>query len=1153
MTPDGQSVRSVLTTCAVLIGTDEPNRKIGSTNRLHSLGDVLERRLHNVNDVDPTWIPSTSPIRGSERVLKMTTGDVALVALQKLDKLVGSSAQAQPSTSTAPAPTFGVKDIKVISTLAGIVARWAIGLRLQDNVLPPAFSDTQTMMTNKSHSVRIQEIEHDDVSMDESDSKLSETVLDVLSIINNSKHVSSTPGQAQLSSIVAPHVMPLLFAAMTQLANTGSTRQDPASEWSARSQALAQRLNPSATISTLLPLLSSPASPSWFRASIAHLLSTQISRPNGVRSLLFIVIGTGSQSGGQDEVGIKKLDMLYRLLSAPAPGTELASIVEAAVDSSLAPPKSSISRLPPPPPPTILRATTFVLAHLLLSPTTTDVAHRLFLNKIHNSFQPGPITQTKRSTSSSSISEEIDPPVVESNSILKSLTTLSLLLLYSPPLPGFQTMLIGPILASLVCLGCQIGFKPKDQLTQQTKPRLIVVQDKRFEDEVKAILETWGKSVELNVATHRIRQVIDVLDKGLEFGSVEDDVRLEWSIDDQGGWCIRKITRDGDAQRDVSDEDDTRMNVQTDEIVEWLFVLNRKDLSGALFIRWLDELQLLQKQSGFESAKRALVRLKLVLDMVETLGSDILTEPEQIIAFVAHALDVDGQESAEEEPATASEQSAPPSSSSTFGLESLKFVHHDDVPSDSPHQHTKEDEETLIPGLGSDEMAITALTLLLAVLEGHQHLDMASTPLLAIIFDKLDSLAESESDLLPALAREAKLVLSSRRASHLAQNVLHNDRQTSKSTDADEDDSLAKSRSTYQQGLKLLQDPLLPVRAQGLALLKSLVSTKQSFLTTDKALLPALVDIFVQSLEDDDSFLYLNAIQGLSAMADVYGKQVVQRLVEVYTGGTRQNARESVGSGDKGTRELDKRLRMGEALVQVVRRAGQALAVIVDDLVPQLLFVMRTASLPTPLRSSSLTILATTIEIAPLALMPFVSTLAESCLTLLSVESRPIQARNHEADKTVMEQDSDHEEFKFDLDELVAEAKASLQGTETVNDKPKRLEETPNAVTSLDAKQHPSLRRAAIVFLSSLFRMASDQLDQDANHDSEPWTMKLSTLNSKPLLTPATDQRERRSRTNSILSFETIARAKIVLRYVNETDRDELVRYQAGQVLEELQ
>ena len=193
---------------------------------------------------------------------------------------------------------------------------------------------------------------------------------------------------------------------------------------------------------------------------------------------------------------------------------------------------------------------------------------------------------------------------------------------------------------------------------------------------------------------------------------------------------------------------------------------------------------------------------------------------------------------------------------------------------------------------------------------------MDNTPLLSLIYASLDRFSASEtSEFVPPLAREAKMVLSLRRASAFASAP-----STTSSTETE--DPLAASRSTYQEALKLLQDPLLPVRAQGLAMLKSLITTRSAFLTTDTALLPAVLDILVQALEDDDSFLYLSAIQGLSSMADVYGRQMVRRLVGVYRGG---EAMREVGQGEKGRRELDKRLRMGEALVGVVQRAGEAL------------------------------------------------------------------------------------------------------------------------------------------------------------------------------------------------------------------------------------
>jgi len=206
---------------------------------------------------------------------------------------------------------------------------------------------------------------------------------------------------------------------------------------------------------------------------------------------------------------------------------------------------------------------------------------------------------------------------------------------------------------------------------------------------------------------------------------------------------------------------------------------------------------------------------------------------------------------------------------------------------------------------------------------------MNNTPLLAVIYTQLEALqASTTSALIPPLAREARMVLSLRRAS----STFADSSSSTSTTNADgTPDPLAASRDTYRSALKLLQDPLLPVRAQGLHLLRSLVLDKEhALLSTDPALLPAVLDIFVAALEEEDSFLYLNAVQGLSSLVDVFGRQVVGRLLEVYTGRRRGEAGgpREVGEGERGMRELDKRLRVGETLTQVIQRAGEALAVL---------------------------------------------------------------------------------------------------------------------------------------------------------------------------------------------------------------------------------
>jgi hypothetical protein len=129
-------------------------------------------------------------------------------------------------------------------------------------------------------------------------------------------------------------------------------------------------------------------------------------------------------------------------------------------------------------------------------------------------------------------------------------------------------------------------------------------------------------------------------------------------------------------------------------------------------------------------------------------------------------------------------------------------------------------------------------------------------------------------------------------------------------------------RSTYQRALKLLQDPLLPVRAHGLLLLRELVSFRAGTTPHEavRALEPAIRDVFLQAIQDDDSYVFLNAVQGLAALANSFGADVLRALVRVYADGL-----EGVGAGALTRQDVDMRLRVGEALGQVIRRCGDTL------------------------------------------------------------------------------------------------------------------------------------------------------------------------------------------------------------------------------------
>lgn len=112
---------------------------------------------------------------------------------------------------------------------------------------------------------------------------------------------------------------------------------------------------------------------------------------------------------------------------------------------------------------------------------------------------------------------------------------------------------------------------------------MIVKPDERFGDETRAILAVWGKGVPVADGVRDVGRAVEAWEAGLEG---------DWAWDEEGGVCLRSRAEAEGGEIDA------------EGVVDWLKEVARKELSGGLFLRWLDELQMLRRQSGFEAAKR---------------------------------------------------------------------------------------------------------------------------------------------------------------------------------------------------------------------------------------------------------------------------------------------------------------------------------------------------------------------------------------------------------------------------------------------------------------------------------------------------------------------------------------------------------------------
>lgn len=416
---------------------------------------------------------------------------------------------------------------------------------------------------------------------------------------------------------------------------------------------------------------------------------------------------------------------------------------------------------------------------------------------------------------------------------------------------------------------------------------------------IENLISVWARTMSANELVQGISRV------------VEESPDYRWQRSETGG--VQSAAEDKGSDGDALD---AVIRPNPDLVVQWLKAHDRSQVTTALLVHWLDQVNLLRQEPNQEGnlrlQKMIILRLQLILKIIEDCGSDIVKEAQQTLQFIDLALD-DSNESHRTRVQT--EKVPPrmrPDKTSSLSLADLRIV--DDASSDDLDEEDDEPEFPELLGIApSEQLQVTGLTLLLAVLEGHEDLSTENTPILRSINSKLSRLTEAETDTTARLAKDAQFVLSLRSAAAVSS--------ASHATQAD--DSLRASRGMYQEALKLLQDPILPVRAQGLSMLRSLVDSKDALLTTDAALVPAILDIFVHAVQDVDSFIYLSAVQGLSGMVDQFGKDISRRLAALYTGSDSAH----VGEGDKGVKELDNRLRVGEAIIQVVQRAEKALPI----------------------------------------------------------------------------------------------------------------------------------------------------------------------------------------------------------------------------------
>lgn len=861
------------------------------------------------------------------------TAQEALSVVEGVQRLLDQDARTAPEDMPSGEPVIGTRDISQLRTLLSIVFKWgAEPLLAHVQVVWPAKGSTQTQLVDANDAPHSYE-------------RLTTMTRRLLSLLFPRGVHGTLPQTLITSTLLHRHVTDILRPAIALgwVPKTLFPESFPAvDDFRPLVMRLMSILPPSQTIASLGAIMSSsPPPPQHVHRSCASLLSRQLMRPDGVRGLLAAVFGEGESEQAPLEKLLHVSLVLSAVPSTVTPEDYFRSIVPCLVELL----KTKVS-------PAYIRAASFSLSRMITA--EGNVRYHSLVSGILLSSLHGPILLI---TPDLSTSEE-----TKALTAVEAIQVIQIFLTNTDPSPNLVSIILSPIVTSLYAL---LGTLAHVKTADPTQREL-----------VRGLLIAWGRVVPTDEAVAILWACVD-------------GQGGEWAIDIAGS--VRRVERQ---EKDQSlalftpddlktaeesgalDVDTNFLGLRPDPVhfVAFLKSLERPDVSSEIFVRLLEGYRELKSDDDGDPL-RMLLFLQLIVQVQTQMSKDgpsssnILSKPEHVFSFIKHALQSD---SALQSPEL---KTGPKRLSARQGvtMDDLRIVPKEEQDSDLDMDGDSDDEtpdqEVARP---NNEMTITALNLLLSVLEANPNLSAQSAPVLDEIIEDVERLAKAPSESVRTLAREARMVLTVRLASA----------STAPSGPAREPEE-DRIRSTYQRALKLLQDALLPVRAHGLLLLRELVTTRAGTAPHEvvRALEPAIHDIFLQAVQDDDSYIFLNAVQGLAALADSFGSEALGGLVGIYAGGL-----QGVGAGALTQQDVDMRLRVGEALGQVIRRCGETLPRYADILVPQLFALVRSSHLPTTIRTSSLSLLATCADTADLALLPYAHDLANAMLDLLQVE-----------------------------------------------------------------------------------------------------------------------------------------------------------------------
>ncbi|KAI7907285.1 uncharacterized protein BX663DRAFT_495418 [Cokeromyces recurvatus] len=515
---------------------------------------------------------------------------------------------------------------------------------------------------------------------------------------------------------------------------------------------------------------------------------------------------------------------------------------------------------------------------------------------------------TTTTTTTTTESNNIDRIVLSENELSKLLNTLHRVLIGGEPSPDIlQTFLA----SSIPCLYYLYEFtvKSKSGLREMT-------------------LELLSTYFRITTQSDAIRELKHILFDKVESSST----RIAYFAPGPTGGVVLRLRKEPKLLGA------NELPVDVNILMEFLQKIENEDLCGDFFIFLLNEYSSLQSRR-IADPKVMLLILHLIMGMLDSIGPTILGKPAQIISFANNIIEDHLERMIKPTKEKKESKTGFPDIANIVNQEELEDIHDE--------QFSIEDDF---------ESLILAINLLRAVLHENEELDKQSVQLLKSSVEPLKKLEKYAFE----PVNELLLAITSYLSIQKMDGNSNNDKKS----------SLEASKQKYREAMKSLQDDLLPIRAHGMGILKEMALAKDPLVSSGEGL-NELLDLFIRLVQDEDSYIYLNAVKGLSAMTDAYGNEIIKKLGDIYK---------------DNQQKLDNRLRIGEALLQTIQRCGDALGKYVHTLIEPLETVLVRRQEDSHLRVSALSILSMACQTCPVALSYQMSELIDWVLNILEIE-----------------------------------------------------------------------------------------------------------------------------------------------------------------------